>query len=329
MGPDHSQPQPAVAPPEAATEPSSLQTTPAFEALDGILEALRATGLNRNGALWHLVKADMWREVAALGIATLQEPTRVRRGLRNIALAARGMAAEDVPELLEMLRGADLHPFCVALAAPWDCKKVTVQDIEVQDVNVAIRLAQRLGVHPDFTNLIRKGDNGRLFVTIGKTLNMPSSMRILPVGLIVDGASIGLPERLAVCGQLVLKGGAKLLRPFPTTLRVNSYLKIVGQTEPIRLPEDLFVGKHLQVEPSRFCAGSEPLPSRMTVGGDLMFRDPHWDGHLPEGVAVDGKVITLDHPVGVQPDRYRSGHARALRKKAALAQSSTGDPVPA
>jgi hypothetical protein len=72
------------------------------------------------------------------------------------------------------------------------------------------------------------------------------------------------------------------------------------------LPEGMTLARSLEL--GDLPIGS--LPNRLGVGADLRIKGcPNWDGRIPEGVRVDGKVVTPAHPEpGIPLTAWRALH---------------------
>ena len=87
-----------------------------------------------------------------------------------------------------------------------------------------------------------------------------------------------------VRGHLGLNGCTRLVA-LPLGLRVIRDLEMDGCSRIRTLPENLWVGGDLSAERCR------TLPKAMHVGGDLYLTGSPWNGVVPAGVRVMGRIV--------------------------------------
>jgi hypothetical protein len=316
--PDHALPHPAEGHSAAAEAADFLDPAPAE--VEGALAALMATGMKEFPALGAMVETGLWREVTSFGIARIDATPR--KALKALAVVVDRLTDPELPDFLARLEAADIHPLSVALAAPWLRPKRKFNDGRGQltsenEAQWAIGMAMRLGVELRLIGFIGKRD-GRLTVD-QDILDLPSSMRRLPSGLVVRGGTIGLPDGFHLDGTLSITGDSILLRPLPEGLRVGYKFLIRGNSKAILLPVGLQVKGSLRLTPAPDCLGVGPLPRGLQVGGDLEVKDVYWDGTVPPDATVRGKVITSGHPRGILFERHLAEVARNQRATAKAA----------
>ena len=96
-----------------------------------------------------------------------------------------------------------------------------------------------------------------------------------------------LPPGTHVRGHLGLNGCTRLVA-LPRGLRVGRDLEMDGCSRITSLPENLWVGGDLCAE---CCRSLRSLPGAMQVGGVLTLAGSPWDGVVPAGVRVMGRIV--------------------------------------
>lgn len=96
-----------------------------------------------------------------------------------------------------------------------------------------------------------------------------------------------LPPGTHVRGHLELNGCSRLVA-LPRGLRLGRDLEMDGCSRITSLPENFWVGGDLCAE---CCRSLRTLPGAMQVGGDLYLTGSPWDGVVPAGVRVMGRIV--------------------------------------